>query len=147
MKMNYKIIKHTDNEQDVLLELESTNITFSNISPIEYSQEIFVVNNEVLTQEDLATYNGSFIFLEQENITNYSIAKLNQLLEILLICEQEQSIISIEVQVIDEESLILTPFIQILEPSQIALVSKNLKIDTTLNTMLHRLCMTYTKIN
>ena len=147
MKINYKIIKHTDNEQDVLLELESTDITFSNITPIEYSQEIFVVNNEVLTQEDLASYSGSFIFLEQENITNYSIAKLNQLLETLLICEQEQSIISIEVQIIDEESLILTPFIQILEPSQIALVSKNLKIDTTLNTMLHRLCMTYTKIN
>ena len=147
MEINYKIIEHTENEQNILLELDDTNITFSSISPIEYSQEIFILNNEILTQEDLSSYNGSFIFLEQANITNNSIAKLDQLLEVLLACEQNQTIISIEVQVIDDDSVILTNFAQILKPSQIALVSKNLKIDTTLNAMIHRLCMTYTEIN
>jgi hypothetical protein len=41
----------------------------------------------------------------------------------------------------------MTNFTQILQPSQISLVSKNLKIDTTLNMMIHRLCMAYKKVN
>ncbi len=147
MTINYKIIKHIDNQENILLELDNTNITFSNISPIEHSQEIFVLDNQVLTREELSDYSGSFIFLEQEDITEESTALLDQLFEILLSCEKEKSVISIQTQVVNEENVIVTNFTQILQPSQIALVSKNLKIDTTLNMMIHRLCMAYKKVN
>lgn len=147
MTINYKIIEHIDNQENILLELDNTNITFSNISPIEHSQEIFILDNQVLTREELSDYSGSFIFLEQEDITEESTALLDQLFEILLSCEKEESIISIQTQVINEEHAIVTNFTQILKPSQIALVSKNLKIDTTLNMMIHRLCMAYKKVN
>lgn len=147
MTINYKIIEHIDNQENILLELDNTNITFSNISPIEHSQEIFILDNQVLTREELSDYSGSFIFLEQENITKESTALLDQLFEILLSCEKEESIISIQTQVVNEEHAIVTNFTQILQPSQIALVSKNLKIDTTLNMMIHRLCMAYKKVN
>lgn len=147
MTINYKIIKHIDNQENILLELDNTNITFSNISPIEHSQEIFILDNQVLTREELSDYSGSFIFLEQEDITEESTALLDQLFEILLSCEKEESVISIQTQVVNEEHVIVTNFTQILQPSQIALVSKNLKIDTTLNMMIHRLCMAYKKVN
>ena len=147
MTINYKIIEHIDNQENILLELDNTNITFSNISPIEHSQEIFILNNQVLTREELSDYSGSFIFLEQENITEESTALLDQLFEILLSCEKKESVISIQTQVVNEEHIIVTNFTQILQPSQIALVSKNLKIDTTLNMMIHRLCMAYKKFN
>lgn len=147
MTINYKIIEHIDNQENILLELDNTNITFSNISPIEHSQEIFILDNQVLTREELSDYSGSFIFLEQEDITEESTALLDQLFEILLSCEKEESIISIQTQVVNEENVIVTNFTQILQPSQIALVSKNLKIDTTLNMMIHRLCMAYKKVN
>ena len=147
MTINYKIIEHIDNQENILLELDNTNITFSNISPIEHSQEIFILNNQVLTREELSDYSGSFIFLEQENITEESTALLDQLFEILLSCEKKESVISIQTQVVNEEHIIVTNFTQILQPSQIALVSKNLKIDTTLNMMIHRLCMAYKKVN
>lgn len=145
MTINYKIIEHIDNQENILLELDNTNITFSNISPIEHSQEIFVVDNKILTQEDLSKYDGSFIFLEQTEITEDSISILNQLFETLLICEQQQSIISIYVQVLDNENVIITNFTPILQTSQISLVSKNLKFDVDLNAIIHRLCMTYIK--
>lgn len=147
MTINYKIIEHIDNQENILLELDNTNITFSNISPIEHSQEIFILDNQVLTREELSDYSGSFIFLEQEDITEESTALLDQLFEILLSCEKEESVISIQTQVVNEEHVIVTNFTQILQPSQIALVSKNLKIDTTLNMMIHRLCMAYKKVN
>lgn len=145
MTINYKIIEHIDNQENILLELDNTNITFSNISPIEHSQEIFVIDNKILTQEDLSKYDGSFIFLEQTEITEDSISILNQLFETLLICEQQQSIISIYVQVLDNENVIITNFTPILQTSQISLVSKNLKFDVDLNAIIHRLCMTYIK--
>lgn len=145
MTINYKIIEHIDNQENILLELNNTNITFSNISPIEHSQEIFVVDNKVLTQEDLSKYDGSCIFLEQTEITEDSISILNQLFETLLICEQQQSIISIYAQVLDNENVIMTNFTPILQTSQISLVSKNLRFDENLNTIIHRLCMTYIK--
>lgn len=147
MTINYKIIEHIDNQENILLELDNTNITFSNISPIEYSQEIFILDNQVLTREELSDYSGSFIFLEQEDITEESTALLDKLFEILLSCEKKESVISIQTQVVNEENVIVTNFTQILQPSQIALVSKNLKIDTTLNMMIHRLCMAYKKVN
>lgn len=147
MTINYKIIEHIDNQENILLELDNTNITFSNISPIEHSQEIFILDNQVLTREELSDYSGSFIFLEQEDITEESTTLLDQLFEILLSCEKEKSVISIQTQVVNEENIIVTNFTQILQPSQIALVSKNLKIDTTLNMMIHRLCMAYKKVN
>ena len=147
MTINYKIIEHIDNQENILLELDNTNITFSNISPIEHSQEIFILDNQVLTREELSDYSGSFIFLEQEDITEESTALLDQLFEILLSCEKAESVISIQTQVVNEENIIVTNFTQILQPSQIALVSKNLKIDTTLNMMIHRLCMAYKKVN
>lgn len=147
MTINYKIIEHIDNQENILLELDNTNITFSNISPIEHSQEIFILDNQVLTREELSDYSGSFIFLEQEDITEESTALLDQLFEILLSCEKAESVISIQTQVVNEENVIMTNFTQILQPSQIALVSKNLKIDTTLNMMIHRLCMAYKKVN
>lgn len=132
MGFSYKIVANdlSLNTETTLLEINDTEIFFANITPISRANHVLnVYGNLFINNEDeLNNYDGTFSLTSQGSTYSDDIAAdIDRLFNVLLNCENNNTIISIYVRVTNDN--IITNYTTILDKAQVHLVVKTLKTE------------------